>query len=616
MPATWQSASRPPLARANLVLKSLLRPTSVVSIIHTDTPNICTWGPRMRVNSNLWIGTAVTLVLMQAAASAFLHPGLALTAVSDILDASLMLGLVVVFAGNAAHTEGRLRSVWILQSLSWSFWLADQGAWIFYDIVLRKPMPAMFPGDIVLFLAGVPMLAGLLLRPHLQPRKRAFRLSIVDFLQLMLWWIYIYVYLVMCWLYISPNLSLYNNNFDRLYLVQIIVLMTTIGLLLKASQGSWRHFYALFMSAVAFNSLTVVAENTAIEQAVYYNGSWYDVGFAVSLALFMLVAVKGRSLDSQQEASQSATYGRWMSKLAALAVLSLPAVVVVNMVATTAYPEIAHFRVLITAATMFAMYSLVLVKQSRLHAELRQMNTVLEDASMTDPLTGVRNRRFFSTTIENDIAQTIRAFAEGQDLSSRDLVFYLIDLDNFKDVNETYGHDAGDRVLIEAVQRIHSAIRVSDVLIRWGGEEFLVISRFTDRRQAGAAARRLVETIRCTPFAVGPSKPIQQRCSVGWAAFPWIEKAPGAMGYEEVLKLADRALGQAKKEGKDRALGIGPTFDALNPSETDRRSIDPLLGALCCPEPFGLPFPSSPDRLPDDTATPRRSLANSGLLQA
>src|SRR5579863_8676283 len=159
----------------------------------------------------------------------------------------------------------------------------------------------MFPGDIILFLAGVPMLGGLLLRPHAQPSKHGIHLDILDFLQLMLWWIYIYVYLVMCWLYVSPNPALYNRNFDRLYLLQIAIVVVTIGLLLRTSKGSWRHFYTLFLAAVLFNALTVVAENTAIETGSYYNGCWYDVALATSLALFAVVAAQGRGLSSTSE---------------------------------------------------------------------------------------------------------------------------------------------------------------------------------------------------------------------------------------------------------------------------------------------------------------------------
>ena len=132
--------------------------------------------------------------------------------------------------------------------------------------------------------------------------------------------------------------------------------------------------------------------------------------------------------------------------------------------------EIMHFRVLVTAVAMFAMAALVFMKQKLLHIELKHANEVLEESSTTDPLTGIRNRRFFSATIQRDVAQSVRAYAEGNDLSERDLVFYLIDLDNFKRVNDPHGHDAGDRVLIEAARRISSAIRNCDLLVRWGGE--------------------------------------------------------------------------------------------------------------------------------------------------
>ena len=102
---------------------------------------------------------------------------------------------------------------------------------------------------------------------------------------------------------------------------------------------------------------------------------------------------------------------------------------------------------IVTAVTMFVVAAIVFTKQHRLHQELQRSNQVLEEVSMTDPLTGIRNRRFFSATIEGDVAQTVRAYAEGHDRSTRDLIFYLIDVDNFKEVNDRYGHDAGDRLL-------------------------------------------------------------------------------------------------------------------------------------------------------------------------
>jgi len=116
-------------------------------------------------------------------------------------------------------------------------------------------------------------------------------------------------------------------------------------------------------------------------------------------------------------------------------------------------------------------------------------------------------------------------------------------------------------VLIEAARRISSAIRNSDLLVRWGGEEFLVVSRFTDRRQAAILAERVLDSLRVKPFAVGSDEVVHQTCSVGWAAFPWIEEDAGAVGYESVLKYADRGLYRAKKAGKNQAIGMAPSRD-------------------------------------------------------
>ena len=153
-------------------------------------------------------------------------------------------------------------------------------------------------------------------------------------------------------------------------------------------------------------------------------------------------------------------------------------------------------------------------------------------------------------------AQSIRAYAEGNDLAERDIIFYLVDLDNFKKVNDLYGHDGGDRVLIESARRIASAIRNSDLLVRWGGEEFLVVSRSTDRRQAGILAQRVLDAFRAKPFAIDSAGQVNQTCSIGWAAFPWFEDDVDGIGYEGVLKFADRALYRAKKAGKNQAVGM------------------------------------------------------------
>jgi diguanylate cyclase (GGDEF)-like protein len=185
----------------------------------------------------------------------------------------------------------------------------------------------------------------------------------------------------------------------------------------------------------------------------------------------------------------------------------------------------------------------------------------LLDASLTDLLTGVRNRRFFTSSIEADVQQVLRSFADysSADVRNRDLVFYLIDIDHFKKVNDQFGHKIGDQVLAEAARRINSAARLSDAVIRWGGEEFLLLSRYTDRKEAHILANRILDSVGSKPYRVEGSKlDLRITCSVGWAVFPWTESDPKLVSHDQVLVLADFALYQAKGSGRNRAVGLLP----------------------------------------------------------
>ncbi|HJX85636.1 MAG TPA: GGDEF domain-containing protein, partial [Candidatus Angelobacter sp.] len=194
-------------------------------------------------------------------------------------------------------------------------------------------------------------------------------------------------------------------------------------------------------------------------------------------------------------------------------------------------------------------------------AELSAANKRLEEASLTDPLTGVHNRRFFEATLPRDVQQTIRAYQSSipSDLpKDRDLAFFLVDLDHFKSINDTYGHAVGDKVLIEVAKRLHSVTRETDVLVRWGGEEFLLVSQGPSTEGAVHVGRRILEVVGGVPFAIPDGPPVSMTCSIGWAVFPWISKVPVAVPLDEILKLADRALYLAKHSGRNRAVGFYP----------------------------------------------------------
>lgn len=191
--------------------------------------------------------------------------------------------------------------------------------------------------------------------------------------------------------------------------------------------------------------------------------------------------------------------------------------------------------------------------------DLAEANRQLELASFTDPLTGLSNRRFLTSTVRPDVVQAIRKHRDGVgDPRDRDLIVYLLDLDHFKRLNDRLGHDAGDAVLVETARRLRGVVRASDLLIRWGGEEVLIVSRWTDRHAGALLAERVLDAIGGEPFRTGADRTSTVTCSAGWAPFPWSAEDPEAVLFEEVLSLADHALYLAKREGRNRAVGVLP----------------------------------------------------------
>jgi len=197
------------------------------------------------------------------------------------------------------------------------------------------------------------------------------------------------------------------------------------------------------------------------------------------------------------------------------------------------------------------------------NVELLQKNKELEEISLTDPLTGTRNRRYFYETISTDEAQALRSHLSSPDSETppgpkQELIFVLADIDQFKRVNDEMGHAAGDRLLQEVAKRIASVMRRTDDLVRWGGEEFLLVCRTTDRENAGLLCNRVLETIRELPFDVGNGVQMHKTCSIGWAPFPWLRDDVGLLSIDNVIEMADKALYLAKREGRNRSFGMVP----------------------------------------------------------
>lgn len=183
----------------------------------------------------------------------------------------------------------------------------------------------------------------------------------------------------------------------------------------------------------------------------------------------------------------------------------------------------------------FAAHAAVAVHNVRVHEETQRL-------SLTDPLTGLWNYRYLRESLRREVERANRF--------GRMVSVLALDLDRFKLVNDTYGHAAGDHVLVEFARRVRGEIREVDLAFRQGGEEFVVLLPETDARGAAIVAERLGAAIRTTPVAVvghaGVPESIPVTVSIGIAVYP-----DHADTGPRVLEAADEALYAAKASGRD-----------------------------------------------------------------
>lgn len=194
------------------------------------------------------------------------------------------------------------------------------------------------------------------------------------------------------------------------------------------------------------------------------------------------------------------------------------------------------------------------------NTELASLNKRLESASYTDALTGLMNRRFLSDQIDTDVAAVARSYTEDAASSSgdphRDLLFMMLDLDGLKGINDTYGHAAGDAVLVQVREILSRVCRKSDTLVRWGGDEFLLVGRQTDRIMAEYMAERLRSAVTEHVFDLGGGHTARLSCSIGFSMYPFIKSEPTLFNWEQVVHMADRGLYLSKQSGRNRWTGV------------------------------------------------------------
>lgn len=192
---------------------------------------------------------------------------------------------------------------------------------------------------------------------------------------------------------------------------------------------------------------------------------------------------------------------------------------------------------------LIVLISLGFLKVRRLNGLLNQANRDLARQSKQDPLTGLWNRRAMSARLQASTA------------SNQHYAVFLLDIDHFKHINDTYGHEAGDQVLIEVGERLRRLLRHEDMVVRWGGEEFLLFLPKSNIDGLPALARRILDSVSLEPIKC-ENKHIRVTISGGYlhTHTPGMEKFPPP--FEDMVRIADLLLYTSKSRSRNQITGL------------------------------------------------------------
>ncbi len=196
-----------------------------------------------------------------------------------------------------------------------------------------------------------------------------------------------------------------------------------------------------------------------------------------------------------------------------------------------------------SAVLSVAVLALMARRVRQDNQRLASVNRALKVQSERDPLTGLSNRRHVQAALGQR--------APGERFAGS---LFLIDVDHFKRINDSHGHGAGDAVLVEVARRLAQTLREQDMIVRWGGEEFLVVVRGQAPEAADPLAQRLLAALSAEPVR-HEGREIEITGSIGYASFP-MAPAGVAVSWEGAVNLVDTAMYLAKAHGRNRAYGV------------------------------------------------------------
>jgi len=332
-----------------------------------------------------WLIAAWVFVLgSYAVVSMHLGRGARLATFGDAVQCLVPLLANAALLINAVSANWRRSIFWMLLALSSTLWMIGQFSWTYYDVYLHALPPTPFAGDIIIFLHTVPLIAALGVHPYAKRIDPPLRFGSVDFSLLLLWWMYLYVFAVIPWQYVSRTPAHYTANFNVVFTIANLVAVIGFAALAWRHQGNWRRIYVHLLGASATYAAFSVLANLAIVRGTYYTGCIYDFLLLISFLWYGTAGViaHGQEAEDSPLASSSTleNHRKYNSPraswLAMAAVLSLPVLAIWSLYWSIAPQSVREFRLVATLVAILPFTFLVFLRQSMVDRDhLRLLGT-------------------------------------------------------------------------------------------------------------------------------------------------------------------------------------------------------------------------------------------------
>ena len=449
--------------------------------------------------------------------------GYTLTFIDDLVIVAVSL-FALFFSVQAARTApGRLRAAWGTLSVALVSWNIGQFLWM-YDELVRRDRP--FPSLADVFLVVFPIVACAALMQFWNRGGRQVRsLILLDGL-IVAGSLFIVSWLtVMGPIYDTGTASRLEIFLSLAYPVLDVVVVTVASVVLVSADSSQRVVATLLTVGLVCMAVADTGYAYLSAQREYFSGALVDTWWVAGLLLLTVAAALGR--EAPPDVPTEAEMPGWASVLLPFAPL-----MIAGAVLSANPPGPATMAPVLVAGVLLVI--VVLTRQFLAVQLSRRLLATVAEQALRDPLTGLGNRALFTDRLDH--ALQIRA------RSGSAVGLLILDLDDFKVVNDTLGHAAGDELLRQAGRRIAAAVRVGDTVARLGGDEFAVIVE-GDGVLPERTARRLVEAFD-DPVAV-EGHALAMGVSVGLAVAD-----SAALSAEELLRQADLAMYAAKRSSR------------------------------------------------------------------